>query len=176
MMVAEDPNLAEALTFRPVIPEDEEFLFKLYSTTRRDELAQWGWNEEQKEAFLKLQFKAQQYSYGCQYAPEDAQLILLSNLPVGRMIVVRTDEEMRLADIALLPEYYGGGIGTFLIKNLLTEADKAAKPVRLRVYKSNGRAVRFYERLGFIVRDENELSFSMEHPANSSQLTPPPDE
>lgn len=171
MMLAEALNLAETLTLRPVLPEDEEFLFELYSSTRRDELAQWCWDEEQKEAFLKLQFKAQQYSYASAYAPENSQIIMLNNLPVGRMIVVRTDVEMRLADIALLPEYYSEGIGTFLIKNLLTEADRATKPVRLQVYKSNERAVRFYERLGFIVTDENELSFSMEHPARN--LTTP---
>jgi ribosomal protein S18 acetylase RimI-like enzyme len=165
--MAEDSNLAETLTFRPVMPEDEDFLFNLYSTTRRDELAAWGWNDAQKDAFLKLQFKAQQYSYATMYTPEDSRLIMLDNKPIGRMIVVRSDEEIRLADIAILPEYFNDGIGTFLIKHLLTEAAQAAKPVGLRVYKSNERAVRFYERLGFIVAGEDELAFSMQHPVNA---------
>jgi ribosomal protein S18 acetylase RimI-like enzyme len=82
---------------------------------------------------------------------------------VGRLIVVRTDEQIRLADIALLPEYRRAGIGTSLIKDLMVEAQKADKPVRLQVETLNPQAKLLYERLGFIKTGETSTHFQMEY-------------
>lgn len=151
----------ESLIVRRVLPDDEAFLYKLFCTTRIEEMAAWGWDAAQQETFLKLQFKAQRQHYEIAYPEAGQSILLLDNQPVGRILVFRSEWEFVLVDIALLPEKRGTGIGTGLILELLDEARKAGKPVRLHVEKHN-RARRLYERLGFEVIEDTGVHFKME--------------
>jgi ribosomal protein S18 acetylase RimI-like enzyme len=138
-----------SITLRAAVPEDERFLFKVYASTRADEMAVLGWNAAQAELFLSMQFRAQQGAYGMQYETADHRIIMVDHEPVGRILVNRTEEEILLVDIALLAEYRNAGIGSRLIRELQREAAQAGVPVNLHVLKSNGAAARLYERLGF---------------------------
>jgi GNAT superfamily N-acetyltransferase len=144
----------EGLTLRPIRPEDEGFLSKVYASTRLDELAALGWSEAQREAFLRMQFRAQQQSYLAQFPMADFTLILRDECPIGRLYIERRADEMRGIDIALLPEYRQAGIGTAILQGLLAEAARDGKPFRIHVEKLN-RAHRLYERLGFTTLDDN---------------------
>ena len=161
--IEQPSGAAPALVLRPVLPEDEQLLYEVYASTRADELAQVPWSEAQLKAFLKMQLNARDQSYRMYYAGIDDRIILFNNQPVGRLILVRTDEEIRLADVALLPEYRRSGIGTSLIKDLLAEADEAKKPIRLQVEKPNEQAKNLYERLSFKTTGENSTHFQMEY-------------
>jgi len=57
-----------------------------------------------------------------------------------------------LAHIYIKPEYRSHGIGTEIIKNDISEHDK----ILLQVMKSNPRAKKLYESLGFVVSQEND--------------------
>jgi ribosomal protein S18 acetylase RimI-like enzyme len=160
-MPAEPHECAVAL--RPVAPEDERLLLEIYAGTRADELAQIPWSVAQREAFLKMQLTARDRSYRMYYAGLEDSIILFDGRAVGRLLVVRGDEEWRLADIALLPDYRRAGIGTALVRELMEEAGRAKKPLRLQVEKSNAQALRLYERLGFATTGENDTHFQMEH-------------
>ena len=129
------------ITLRPVCPDDEVFLFELYSSTRIEEVTAWGWDTEQQEAFLKMQFAAQQQGYRVQFPQATHRIVLLNDCPMGRIITLSGEHEIRLIDIALLPEHRGVGIGTNLIQDILAEAKQTGKTVRLHVSRSN-RAIR----------------------------------
>ena len=152
-----------AVAMRPVAPEDERLLLEIYEGTRADELAQVFWGEAQREAFLRMQLTARDRSYRMYYAGLEDSIILSDGRAVGRLLVVRGDEEFRLADIALLPDYRRAGIGTALVKELIEEAGRLGKPLRLQVEKSNPQALRLYERLGFATTGENDTHIQMEH-------------
>jgi ribosomal protein S18 acetylase RimI-like enzyme len=154
---------APPLALRPVSPADEEFLYEVYASTRADELSQISWGEAQLKAFLKMQLNARDQSYRMYYAGIDDRIILFKNQPIGRLILVRTKEEIRLADVALLPEYRRSGIGTSVIRDLLAEADETKRPVRLQVEKPNEQAKRLYERLNFTTTGDNSTHFQMEY-------------
>ncbi len=156
-------NAASAITLRPVLPEDQQFLYEVYQSARADELSQVVWNEAQLTAFLKMQLNARDQSYRLHYPEIDDRIILFGNQPIGRLIVVRTKEEIRLADVALLPEHRGSGMGTSLIKDLMIEAGNTKRPIRLQVEKPNVQARRLYDRLGFTVTGENMTHFQMEY-------------
>lgn len=145
----------------PAGPADQEFLFQVYAGTRKAEVSAWGWNEAQQEAFLRMQFHARNQSYEWQYPDADHRIILHNGRPAGRLLVNRTEQEIRLVDIGLLPEHRGAGLGSALIQELQAEAAEAARPLRLRVDKSNP-ALRLYERLGFVITGENEMAYAME--------------
>ncbi len=136
------------VTFRPIGPDDQAFLLEVYSSTRREELALVDWDEDKKARFLQMQFAAQHQYYQDYYAETDFLIILLDELPVGRFYLARWLGEIRIVDLALLPAHRNAGIGTRILSEVLAEAARAGKPVRIHVEKLNP-ALRLYERLGF---------------------------
>ncbi|MGH9242345.1 MAG: hypothetical protein ACRD3G_30220, partial [Vicinamibacterales bacterium] len=90
------------LSFRPVRPDDEAFLYEVYASTRREELALTDWDEDKKTRFLQMQFGAQHQYYQDYYPDTDFLIILLDELPVGRLYLARWPGEIRIVDLALL--------------------------------------------------------------------------
>jgi GNAT superfamily N-acetyltransferase len=144
----------QVLTLRRVTPEDDEFLLALYSSTREAELAQVEWVEGQKDLFLRWQFQLQRSEYQTRFPAADYYVVLLDDQPAGRIWIGSDDEQIRLLDIALLPEYQSRGAGTALLRRLIERATLEGKPLRHMVFVLNNDAHRFYERLGFIVIED----------------------
>ena len=155
-------NRALAVTLRPVTPEDEAFLFEVYAAGRQEELAQVPWDDAQKKAFLTFQFNAQHQHYQSEFADANFHVILDDSAPVGRLYVDRRADEIRILDIALLPEHRGRGIGGALLGALLAEAEAAGKPVRIFVESHLSRTQRLLERLGFEQVEDRGVSVLME--------------
>ena len=153
--------MIKTVLLRPVLPEDEPFLFRLYVTTREEELEAFGWGEADKNAFLPLQFKDHQHHYAAISPEADERIILLDDCPAGNLIVIRTRKEIRLAEIALLPEDQNQGVGSDLIRDLAEEARVMGFPLRLHVAKFN-RAVDLYLRLGFALIGDTGTHYLME--------------
>lgn len=141
----------EIVSLRAVAPEDEPFLLRVYASTRADELAQVPWSDAQKEAFVRMQFDAQRRDYESRYSGVEYDVISLDGEPVGRIWISRTEAEIGLLDIALLPAAQNRGVGGALLRRLIEEARETGKPLRHTVFVYNNNALRFYERLGFRV-------------------------
>lgn len=107
------------------------------------------WTERQKEAFLRFQFQAQHSHYRVHYPDAHYDIIVEDCEDVGRLYVAAMPGEIRLMDIALVPERRGRGLGGALVGMLLEEAERAGKSVSLCVEEHNP-ARRLYERMGFI--------------------------
>jgi len=148
-------------SLRPATGEDEAFLFELYASTRREEVAAWGWSEPQRQAFLAMQHAAQRKGYAARFPRADHRIIEAGGRAVGRLLVDRSGREIRLVDIALVPEARGQGIGSRLIGQLLDEAERGARPVRLQVL-AGSRAQELYGRLGFRVMAQEPPYLEME--------------
>lgn len=140
-------NVGE-IALRPIREEDMEFLFRVYASTRQEELAPVPWSEEMKEAFLRQQFAAQHAYYQEHYAGAAFDVILWDGVAAGRWYVARWTDEIRIVDIALLPEYRGRGVGTRLVGEILAEAGRKGLPVCIHVERDNP-AHGWYCRLGF---------------------------
>jgi GNAT superfamily N-acetyltransferase len=150
-----------AVTFRPESAADEILLFNLYAETRAEEIASFGWDTATRDAFLRMQFKAQRQGYRSMFPQAICMIILASGEPIGRMVVNHTESEIRLVDIVLLAPYRGRGIGTRLLLDLRTQAAAKRKPLRLHVVK-NSRAGRLYARLGFARTDDTGVYEELE--------------
>jgi ribosomal protein S18 acetylase RimI-like enzyme len=145
----------------PVGRRDLEFLYRVYASTRAEELAVVPWDDAQKEAFLRMQFDAQDRWYREQYPRASYEVIVVDGEPAGRLYLHRGDAELRIVDIALLPEHRGNGVGTSLLHDLLAEADTAGKRVTIHVERMNP-ALRLYQRLGFRVAGEHGVYLLLE--------------
>jgi ribosomal protein S18 acetylase RimI-like enzyme len=136
------------ITLRPTTPDDQDFLYRVYASTRQEELAQVDWDEAQKAGFLQMQFDAQRRYYEENYPRAQFQVILLDGEPAGRLYVDRRAAEIRIMDIALLSVFRSQGIGSHLLNDILTEGQARGLPVTIHVERFNP-ALRLYERLGF---------------------------
>ena len=148
------PGGTPHVSLRTVAPEDDEFLFSVYAASRAQELAQTTWEEAQKLAFLRMQFDAQRGEYDARFPDARYSVILVDGRPAGRLWVGEDAREIRLLDIALLPEFQRRGVGARLVRGLIEEAATTARPLRHMVFILNTGAQRFYERLGFVVFEE----------------------
>lgn len=156
------------ISYRPITADDEKFLYRVYASTRMEELAQTDWDEAQKKAFLRMQFRAQHSHYQTYYADALFQIILLNEEPIGRLYRANWKNEIRLIDIALLPEHRSQGLGTMLIKRMQAEAAAAGLPLRIHVEKFNP-ALRLYERLGFRPIEDKGVYWFMEWRAEGKE-------
>jgi ribosomal protein S18 acetylase RimI-like enzyme len=135
------------ITLGPERREHETFLYRLYASVRQPELDAWGWPEAVRETFLRVQFKAQQ-NFRAAYPLAESVIVFRNGEPIGRLIVCRTESEIRLLDIALVPEHRGQGIGSMLIRRLMADAAESGRALRLEVLKGHP-AAGLYQRLGF---------------------------
>jgi len=142
------------LTLRPVTKEDDPFLLSVYASTRAEELDQAEWQDGQREAFVRWQFDLQRREYDARFPDARYELIMIDGEPAGRIWMGEDKEQIRLLDIALLPQFQRRGAGTVLLKRLMAEAAEAGKMLRHMVFVLNNDAHRFYERLGFVIIED----------------------
>ena len=126
-----------------------------------------GWDQAQIDAFLQMQHRAQSMGHRGGYPGAKDEIVEYEGKSIGRMMALRGEKVIDFVDIALLPDYRGKGIGTYLIKLLLAEARETAKPIEMHVRQANP-AKRLYTRLGFLTVDEDAMyCHMMQDPASS---------
>src|SRR5207245_11068797 len=112
------------------MPVDDEFLLRVYMSTRAEELAQAEWQEGQQEAFVKWQFDLQRREYDARYPAAEYDVVLVDDRPAGRIWIGRDAEEIHLLDIAVLPEFQNRGVGRALLRSLIDEAKQSGQALR----------------------------------------------
>lgn len=155
-------QLSEEIYYlRPAGIADEAFLLELYAQTRAEELARWRLDALQCEVFVQMQFRARQMSYRTAYPlAKDEIVCTAAGVPVGRVLVNRTQEGMSLVDIAIVAERQRQGFGTRVIRTLQHECAARDWEMRLQVLKGSP-AERLYQRLGFRGAGEDSLRRQM---------------
>lgn len=139
-------------TIRPSSVDDAPLFYSVIDRTMRDFIvATWGrWDEErvQRESLEKSMLP-------------HARVIQVDDVGAGVFCVTRLPTYIQLEQIYVLPEYQRMGIGSSLIKGLITEASQSQLPIRLHVMAVNP-AKQFYEKFGFIVTQKMPEFFFME--------------
>jgi ribosomal protein S18 acetylase RimI-like enzyme len=136
------------LRLRPVADADRAFLVELYGGTREEELGRVQWDDGARRAFVEHQFAAQDAHYRANYPGATLDVIEVDGVSAGRLYVHRGPSDIRIMDIALVPEFRGRGIGTTLLRGLMEEADASARKLSIHV-EMNNPARSLYDRLGF---------------------------
>ncbi|HEV2864708.1 MAG TPA: GNAT family N-acetyltransferase [Pyrinomonadaceae bacterium] len=142
------------ITLRPVTGDDYEEMVRVYASTRADELALVPWDDAQKLAFCRMQYEAQKKDYDARFPGAEYDVLMLDGRTAGRVWIGRDEREIRLLDIALLPWARNRGVGTAIFGRLIEEARASGLRLRHMVFAQNFDALRFYERLGFVVFED----------------------
>ena len=136
-----------AYTLRQATNDDYEFLFSLHEAAMREyvEATGWGWQEEWQREYFDRKFD-----------PLRRQIIQVQGQDIGVIAIEERDDELYVALIEILPEFQSRGIGTRLLGQTIDSAHRMGRPIALHVLKSNEPARRLYERLGFIIVEDDE--------------------
>ena len=154
----------DACTLRAAGAADAEFLLRVYASTRQGELAATGWSAAQLDAFLRQQFAAQDGYYRRHFPQAQFAIVQSEGADAGRLVVDRDDDEIRLLDIALLPQYRRRGLGGAMLRALLAEATASRRRVSLHV-ECNNPALALYAKMGFVaVQDAGIYRLMHWHP------------
>lgn len=140
---------AGEVVLRRTSSDDRDFLLGVYAATREEELSQVAWAPGQREAFVRSQFDLQDGEYRRHNPRGSFDVIEVGGRPAGRLYVDRRPDDLRIVDIALLPEFRGSGVGGGLIATLQGEAAATGRIVSIHVERGNP-AARLYARLGFV--------------------------
>jgi ribosomal protein S18 acetylase RimI-like enzyme len=133
-------------TLRPATPQDADWLFAIRRETMR------GYVEA---AFGYWDDAAQRDRFDESDELNNMQVIVADGRDVGLLEVERGPRDIFLANIQIGFPGQNRGVGTAVIRALMAEAREARKPLRLQVLKVNRAARRLYDRLGFVVADDN---------------------
>ncbi len=137
---------------RKATADDSEFAYQTKKAASRSYVEKvWGWDEEEQRQLHERRFISQ-----------DFYVIQASGIDVGILAMVREPDCVKLNQLFILPEYQSRGIGAACMMRVIEDAEALKLPVRLRVLKVNGRAIVFYERLGFKSIGENDTHLLME--------------
>ena len=137
------------VTLRPVVGDDRPFMRDLHRATRAEEFAALGADPQVVRGLLDQQYAAREAGWAISSPSADDLVILLGDDPVGRLVLERRVDGIRIVDLAVAPAEQGRGIGTSVLRRVLDEADAVRVPVTLHVVATN-LARRLYERLGFV--------------------------
>jgi GNAT superfamily N-acetyltransferase len=136
------------VSLRAIDDSDLPFLLRVYRSAREPELALLPWNDEQKDAFCAMQFAAQDRGYREAYPDGEFLVIECDGALAGRLYRAASAGSLHVVDITMLPEWRNRGIGTALLRQEITRAEAAGRPLDLHVDKANP-ARQLYARLGF---------------------------
>jgi len=159
-------RLPDDIVLRPVGDADLPLLRAIYGSAREAELACVAWTTNEKAEFLRSQFDLQHRYYQAHFPCAEFSVIQYGSRDVGRWYVDWHGVELRLIDIALLPEWRNRGIGSGLLRGLLAMSDQLRKTILLHV-EVNSPALSLYRRLGFATCADNGVYSRMFRPAQS---------
>lgn len=142
-------NSAHYPQLRPITDADLPFLLQVYISTRLAELGATGLPFDQQLQFLQSQFQLQHIHYQKHFASAQFQIVIVDGQNVGRLYCGWEGSNLRLIDIALLPQYQQRGIGSILIRELMAQAAARGGSLLLRVDLNNP-ARNWYLKLGFV--------------------------
>ena len=154
-------NQTMTITLRDAGLDDEPFLLQVFACTRAAELALVPWSDEQRDAFLQMQFNAQHSYYHERHPDADYKIILRDDEAVGRLYVLREKDLIRIMDITVLPDYRNAGIGSGLIQSLLDEATGAKQKVQIYVENFNP-SLALFKKMNFSLLKEDGFNLLLE--------------
>lgn len=132
--------------------DDYEAIFGLHEALFKEGIEMiWGWDESwQRENFAE------------EWRTATTRSLFLAERWIGYVQLKKEADCHYLLCLAVMPDFQGMGIGRSVMNGLQAEATRSELPLRLSVFRTNPRAERFYEGLGFQVSGTNGDLIRME--------------
>lgn len=92
-------------------------------------------------------------------------IIEADGVRVGMIQLSTGKDAVEIGEIQIDPRYQGRGLGTSVLLDVMSEARSRGRSVRLSVGLENQKAIRLYERLGFLTEWESDTHRHMTYRA-----------
>ncbi len=146
-----EPGLDCIVALHDVAPGDEGVLFEIHRAVFRAHIERiWGWDEKWQRRDFRRSLES-----------AATHVVRAGGRTAGFLQIDESPEYVYLRNLAVLPAAQGRGIGSCLVESLQEEAASRGVPIRLVVFRTNPRAVRFYERFGFRTTGETDAHVEM---------------
>ena len=139
------------IVLRDAVAADFEFVRRVHHETMKGYV---------KDFFGSWDGDYQDQRFARTYRPEEARIILSGGREVGWFAQRDSADDIPLTELYVAPGSQNHGIGTQILRDLISEAQGKTKTVSLGVMKNNP-ARRLYEREGFRAVGENEYKIFM---------------
>lgn len=141
-------DLPNGVSLRPTQPGDKDFERMVHDANRWD---LWLADAEADyiRGVIEMQNQAQIAGHGAQYPNALYYIVEKTGTPCGRLVLDFGQSDVRVVDLALIPEAQGKGVGTTVLRAIQNVAAAIPAPVTLSVQAMNVGAYRVYESLGF---------------------------
>jgi len=129
-------------------------LYDLHVETMREAItATWGWDENWQRRDFQERF-----------SPARTKIILVAGEVAGMLEMEERAEDLFVNNIKIRPNLQSTGIGSSVLRWVISTAASKRLPIRLQVLRANTRALAFYERLGFEETGRTETHVLMHFP------------
>jgi GNAT superfamily N-acetyltransferase len=137
---------------RQAFESDKEYLVSLHKHCYREVVeSQFGnWDDEIQRGFFEKKWK-----------PAKFQMIIVAGEKVGVVSVEKHSNHFFISEIQIEPRLQNQGLGSQIIKAILSEARAQNLPVRLEVLQKS-KAMNLYLRFGFVQISQTDTHFLME--------------
>ena len=149
------------LSRRPVEAEDQEFLRAFLIAAIAEEFGAGAWPEPMRSNVLDLQYRARIQGIRTNYPQASQDFALVDGTPAGWLVVARASRALLIVDLLIASEHRRKGIGGWLLRQVIEEANAANAEIHLMVNVMNHQAIRLYEKFGFVRTGGNELQHAM---------------
>jgi GNAT superfamily N-acetyltransferase len=105
------------------------------------------------------------------WSPDSTQMVHVDGALAGWIRLEHRPDCDWLDLLVVAPRYQRRGLGTGVLRSLMSEADRRGVPLWLSVHRNND-ARRLYARLGFRELDRDERRVFMVHPASTAAAPP----
>ncbi|MGH9628804.1 MAG: GNAT family N-acetyltransferase [Bryobacteraceae bacterium] len=146
-------------------PEDEPFIRRLIIETLTEQLAAWSWPGDVREPLLDAQYRIRRQGFRASAGDGPGTIVVVDDKPVAWYTAAEFDDEIRLVNLVVGSDHRGKGIGSAVLRQLLSASDHSGKRLRLSVAMNNPRASELYARLGFQRTGDDGVHLFMERPA-----------
>jgi len=135
--------------FRPELPTDELFLFRLFAAHNSTILRQSGFAAEMIDKLMEFQFRSQMQTYRTTYPSAIYSIVLWGGREVGRFIEYDETDVVYFVDFLLDPDYQAKGMGRAITWALMNEWAARGRGTRVEVRVTNEPCLKMCRRLGF---------------------------
>jgi len=135
---------------------DDAFVYDVFATTWESEVAALP-NQNLAQHVLRIQHISQERRFTGRFPDRQRYIVMEGDEPAGRLYVDETGPVLQIIDLTLMPRFRDQGIGTRILRDLFTHAERHGLTVRLRVERRNERATMLWTGLGFELVSMDDL-------------------
>ncbi|MEO8934464.1 MAG: GNAT family N-acetyltransferase [Xanthomarina sp.] len=144
-------------------PSDVEITYQIMCNSIKLYIEKlWAWDDTHQQKIHKKKFKATK-----------TILIEFQKTIVGYLVLSENENEIFLENLLIDVSFQNLGIGKDVMKSVIKKSNSEMKTIRLKVFKINMKAQKFYQNLGFEKTSENEFNFEMKRAFRLSKKASP---